>query len=59
MRKIQTLVLMLLIIAPTAFAGYQVGDRVNDFTLRDSYGNFVSFSDYPNAIKFLVFWQPG
>lgn len=37
---------------------YAIGDTVVDFTLRNHEGNWVSLSDYPNRIVFLVFWDP-
>ncbi|MCX6640909.1 MAG: hypothetical protein NTW14_10595 [bacterium] len=59
MKKVLLLILLTLTLALPAISGYQIGDRVSDFTLRDSDGSLVSYSDYPDLIKFIVFWQPG
>ena len=55
---------LLLLFAVTALGqpggnGYQLGDPVDDFTLRNSDGINVSLSDYPDRIIFLVFWYTG
>lgn len=52
-----TLALILLFAAPVLCQPYQVGDPVANFTLPDSHSNPVSLSDYPDMIKFLVFWE--
>ncbi len=45
-----------LILVSSAFAEYQIGEHVNDFTLPDAYGNPVSLYDYQDQIVILTFW---
>ncbi len=43
--------------ATMASAAYQVGDRVNDFTLNDADGNPVSLSDFDGLAVVINFWS--
>jgi cytochrome oxidase Cu insertion factor (SCO1/SenC/PrrC family) len=51
--------LLCLVTLTPAFANYQVGDTVADFTLPDAYGNPVSFSDFEGMVVVVNFWTPG
>ena len=50
-----SLVICLIAVLP-AWAVYQVGDHVSDFTLPDGHGNMVSLYDYQDRIVLLAFW---
>jgi hypothetical protein len=39
-----------------ASAVYQIGDQVTNFTLRNSYNQWVSLYDYSDRIVLLAFW---
>jgi hypothetical protein len=39
-----------------ASAVYQIGEHVSDFTLRNSYNQWVSLYDYSDRIVVLAFW---
>ncbi len=51
--------LLLAAAVPAIHAAYGVGDRVDEFTLNDAYGNPVSLYDYQGMAVLLNFWQPG
>lgn len=58
----QSVILILaaiILLLPAAFARYEIGDTVNDFTLNDAYGNPVSLYDYEGKVVLINFWQPG
>jgi cytochrome oxidase Cu insertion factor (SCO1/SenC/PrrC family) len=60
MKKVVVLLAVVLILCVgMAFAEYQPGDHVNDFTLSDSSGNMVSLYDYSDEIVVLFFWEDG
>lgn len=58
MKKITAMLILLSMIASSAVVagdgGYQVGDKVSDFKLKNVDGSWVSLSDYPDAKGFIV-----
>ena len=48
-----------LILVSSAFAEYQIGQHVNNFTLPDAFGNSVSLYDYQDRIVIVSFWFTG
>jgi len=61
MKRLLLALCLLTILTSPAWAQqtYAVGDTVENFTLRNQVGTNVSLSDFPDHIKFLVFWTPG
>lgn len=53
-KNIMLSVLALLTASVTLAAGYNVGDKVEDFRLQNVDGKYVSLSDYPDAKGFIV-----
>lgn len=40
--------------SPNTVAGYKIGDKAADFSLKSTDGNMVSMADYPNAKGFII-----
>lgn len=51
-----TAAMALLLTTGSAFAAYQVGDSIADFTLFDADGNSVNLFDYSGKVIFINFW---
>ena len=59
MKKIKSILLVAVLLATTAFTlktntGYEVGDTIEDFSLKNIDDTMVSLSDYKNAKGFIV-----
>ncbi|MBN1880292.1 redoxin domain-containing protein [bacterium] len=55
-RVLLSALLICLLSTTAVLAAYQVGDRVNDFTLPDAYGQSVSFSNFAGMVVMINFW---
>ncbi len=60
MKKLPILLLVVLLLIPlTTMAEYEVGDHVDDFTLRDANGTDVSLYDFSDRVVVIPFWETG
>lgn len=57
MKKMFVFLSALFLVSATFGQGYQIGDKVEDFTLLSVDGNYVSMADYPDTEGFIVIFS--